>query len=192
MPSKPSSLNVTAAKLAVDSSVFAGGSFWCMEAAFEAVPGVDSAVAGYAGGEGPDPGFDAVASGTSGFVEAVKVYYRPKRVSYSELLDAYWKNVDPTRADGQFSDAGPQYRTVIYYKDDTERAAAAASRKRLQASERFAKPLATEIAPLIAFHRAEAGHQNYYKKNPARYKAYMRFSGREAFLKKVWGAPSAK
>jgi peptide methionine sulfoxide reductase msrA/msrB len=174
------------------ASVFAGGSFWCMEAALEAVPGVDSAVAGYAGGEGPDPGFDAVASGTTGFVEAVKVYYRPGRISYSKLLDVFWKNIDPTRADGQFSDVGAQYRTVLFYKDDSEKAAASASRRKLEASKRFSKPLVTEIAPLVAFHRAEAGHQDYYKKNPARYKAYVRFSGREAFFKKAWGASSGK
>ncbi len=174
------------------TSIFAGGSFWCLEAAFEALPGVDSVISGYTGGQGPNPDFESVSSGNSAYVQAVKVFYRPKRVGYAELLDVYWRHIDPTRADGQFSDQGPQYRTIIFYLDDAQKAAAMASRKRLEKSKRFSKPLLTEIAPMTVFYRAEPEHQDYYKKSGGRYRAYLRFSGREAFFKKAWAAKPGK
>lgn len=175
------------------TAVFAGGSFWCLEPVFEKLPGVDSAQAGYTGGQGPNPNFESVSSGNSAYVEAVKVFYRPKRIKYAKLLDAYWRNIDPTRADGQFSDAGAQFRTAIFFRDSSEQAQAEASRKRLGKSKRFAKPVVTEISPLTVFYPAEAEHQDYYKKSAGRYMAYLKFSGREAFLKKAWGAkPAAK
>ncbi|MDB5048926.1 MAG: msrA [Fibrobacteres bacterium] len=174
------------------TAIFAGGSFWCMEPAFETLPGVDSVISGYTGGQGPNPNFESVSSGNSAYVEAVQVYYHPRRIGYSKLLDAYWKNIDPTRADGQFSDEGAQFRTLIFYREEAERIAAEASMKRLQKSKRFSKPLVTEIAEATVFYPAESEHQDYYVKSKARYKAYVRFSGREAFFKKVWGAKPAK
>lgn len=169
------------------SAVFAGGSFWCMEAAFEKVSGVDSVVAGYTGGTGPAPGFDAIAAGDSGWVQAVRVHYRPARVGYGKLLDTFWKNIDPTRADGQFTDAGRQYRPVVFFRTAAERKAAETSLTRIAKSGRFAKPIVTGVAPAGEFHRAEEGHQDYAKKNGPRYRAYYHFSGREGFFRKAWG-----
>ncbi|HKP94530.1 MAG TPA: peptide-methionine (S)-S-oxide reductase MsrA [Fibrobacteria bacterium] len=173
----------------IDTAIFAGGSFWCLEPVFEGLPGVDSVLSGYTGGQGPDPDFESVSSGNSAYVEAVEVFYHPKRIGYPKLLDAYWRNIDPTRADGQFSDEGLQFRTIIFYRNASEQAAAAASLKRLEKSKRFSRPLVTEIAPAGFFYPAEAEHQDYYRKSAARYKTYLRFSGREAFLKKAWGRP---
>lgn len=171
-------------------AVFAGGSFWALEPVFENLPGVDSAVSGYTGGLSEHPDFESVTSGNSDYVEAVEVYYHPRRIRFAALLDAYWRNIDPTRADGQFSDSGPQYRPVLFYGGEAEKAVAAASRMRLEKSKRFRKPIVVQILPAAAFHRAEAEHQDYYRKSAGRYRAYTRFSGREAFLKKAWGGKS--
>ncbi|MDB5106845.1 MAG: peptide methionine sulfoxide reductase [Fibrobacteres bacterium] len=183
-----------------DTAVFAGGSFWCMEAALEVLPGVDSVTAGYA--LGPDsadrpgaqplpghnpPDFESVSTGTTAYVEAVRVVFHPKRIGYGKLLDAYWRNIDPTRADGQFSDDGKQFRPILFYADEGQKAAAESSRKRLADSKRFRKPIAAAIAPAAEFHPAEPMHQDYYKRNAARYRTYVEFSGREAFLRKAWG-----
>ena len=173
----------------VATALFAGGSFWCLEPVFEKLVGVDSARAGYAGPSGAPPTFDLVTSGASGYVEAVQVFYHPKRIRYAALLDAYWRNIDPTRADGQFSDAGPAYRTIVYYQGPKEKQAAELSRKKLDRSKRFSKPVATEILPAETFFPAEAEHQDYYRKAAVRYRAYYKFSGREDFLKKAWGRP---
>ncbi|MEO6096667.1 MAG: peptide-methionine (S)-S-oxide reductase MsrA [Fibrobacteria bacterium] len=175
-----------------DTAIFAGGSFWCLESVFEALPGVDSATAGYTGGQGKggqeaDPNFESVSTGNSSYVEAVRVIFRPKRVSYPKLLETFWKSIDPTRADGQFSDEGAQFRTVIFHLKEDQRKAAEASRAKLSRSKRFSKPILTGIAPATVFFAAEAEHQNYYKRNAPRYQAYVRFSGREAFFKKAWG-----
>jgi methionine-S-sulfoxide reductase len=169
-------------------AVFAGGSFWCLEPVFESLPGVDSAESGYAGSAGPAPTFEQVTSGTTGWLEAVRVHYHPDRISYAQLLDAYWRHIDPTRADGQFTDDGPPFRTVIFYADAAEAKAAEESKRKLERSRRFPKPIVTEIRPAGGFHRAEAEHQDYAKRNAARYRAYYRFSGREAFFAKAWGA----
>jgi methionine-S-sulfoxide reductase len=186
----------------LDTAVFAGGSFWCLEAAFEALPGVDSATAGYALGQGTGgpgaeaqgsggresgPDFESVSTGSSPYVEAVQVIFRPRRITYAKLLETFWKSIDPTRADGQFSDEGAQFRTIVFHRNEAQRKAAEASRKKLSRSKRFSKPILTAIAPAAAFHAAEAEHQDYYKRNAARYKTYVRFSGREAFFKKAWG-----
>jgi methionine-S-sulfoxide reductase len=171
-----------------DTAFFAGGSFWCLEAAFEGLPGVDSATAGYTGGQGPNPNFESVTSGNSSYVEAVRVLFRPKRIGYAKLLDAYWRNVDPTRADGQFSDAGVQFRPIVFYRNAPQQAAAEVSRAKLAKSGRFPKPILAEIAPATVFYPAEPEHQDYHKRKAPHYRAYVKFSGREAFLKKVWGA----
>lgn len=170
------------------TALFAGGSFWCLEPAFEGIPGVDSVVSGYTGGQGPNPDFESVSSGNSAYVQAVRVTYHPKRVPYAKLLDAYWKNIDPTRADGQFSDDGRQYRPIIFHFDEAQKTGAEASLKRLRKSKRFSKPILTEIVPASVFYAAEPEHQDYYRKHAARYKTYVKFSGRDAFLRKVWGA----
>jgi peptide-methionine (S)-S-oxide reductase len=170
------------------TALFAGGSFWCLEPAFESIPGVDSVVSGYTGGQGPNPDFESVSSGISAYVQAVRVTYHPGRVAYSKLLDAYWRNIDPTRADGQFSDDGPQYRPIIFHLDEAQKTGAEASLKRLRKSKRFSKPIVAEILPATVFHPAEDEHQDYYRKNAGRYKTYLKFSGREAFLRQVWGA----
>lgn len=176
---------------APDTAIFAGGSFWCLEQAFESLPGVDSVTSGYTGGHGPHPDFESVSEGNSSYVEAVRVVFRPKRIGYGELVDAFWKNIDPTRDDGQFTDSGPQYRTLIFYRDETQRTAAEASRKRLDKSKRFSKPIVTGMVPATAFHAAEPEHQDYYKRNAPRYRVYYRLSGREAFMRKVWGGNGA-
>lgn len=174
-----------------DSAVFAGGAFWCLEAAFEAVPGVDSVEAGYTGGTGSAPTFDALSSGDSVWVQAVRVHYRPSRVGYKKLLDTFWRNIDPTRADGQFTDEGAQYRTVVFFGDESQRKVAEAVRDKLAKSKRFAKPIVTEVLKEGEFFRAEAEHQDYAKRNGPRYRAYYQFSGRDGFFRKAWGKAKA-
>jgi peptide methionine sulfoxide reductase msrA/msrB len=169
------------------TAVFAGGCFWCTESDFEKVDGVIEAISGYTGGDMPNPTYEQVSAGGTGHVEAVKVIYDPAKITYKQLLDVFWRHVDPTDGGGQFVDRGSQYRSVIFYADDNERAMAEASKKRLAASGRFDKPLVTEILPLGAFYPAEDYHQDYYKKNPIRYGWYRSGSGRDQFLEKVWG-----
>ncbi len=168
------------------SAVFAGGCFWCTEADFEKVPGVVEVVSGYTGGHVPEPDYEQVSSGTTGHVEAVKVIYDVSRVDYAKLLEVFWRTVDPTDAGGQFVDRGAQYRSVIFYADDEERRLAEASKQQLAASGHFEAPIATEILPLSSFYAAEDYHQDYYKKNPLRYRYYRSGSGRDQFLTKTW------
>lgn len=176
------------------SSLFAGGSFWCLEAAFDSLSGVDSAVSGYVRISGaPDsagsPAFEATSDA---WVQAVRVHYRPGRIPYRKLADIFWRNIDPTRRDGQFTDAGPQYRTFLFYSGEAERKVAGESRDRLAKSKRFRKPIVTELAPAGVFHRGEAEHQDYARRNAPRYLGYYRFSGREAFFKQAWGGHKGK
>ena len=168
-------------------ATFAGGCFWCVESGFEHIPGVIEAVSGYAGGHAKNPTYEQVSAGGTGHAESVQVHYNPSVISYDELLDAYWKMVNPTDNGGQFVDRGSQYRPIIFYTSEAEKQAAEQSRDRLAASGRFDKPIVTEIVPLKVFYRAEEYHQNYYKKNPLRYKFYRYHSGRDQFLEKVWG-----
>jgi len=168
------------------SAVFAGGCFWCTESDFEKVPGVIDAISGYTGGHVPNPTYHQVSSGTTGHVESVKVIYDPKKVTYQELLDYFWRHVNPTDAGGQFVDRGSQYRSVIFYADEHQHRLAEASKKKLEASGVFDKPIVTEILPLGPFYPAEAYHQDYYKKNPIRYHWYRSGSGRDQFLEKTW------
>jgi peptide methionine sulfoxide reductase msrA/msrB len=171
------------------TATFAGGCFWCVQADFEKVPGVVKVVAGYAGGRGKNPTYENY--GAQGFVEAVQVSYDPAKVSYQKLLDYFWRHIDPTDAGGQFVDRGPEYRSVIYYHEAEQKRLAEESKENLAQSGRFQKPVATEILPFTNFYRAEDYHQDYYRKNPIRYKYYRWNSGRDQFLQKVWGAASA-
>ncbi len=165
---------------------FAGGCFWCTESDFEKVDGVIEAYSGYTGGHLENPTYKQVSRGGSGHTEAVLVVYDPKKVSYEVLLDVFWRKVNPTDAGGQFVDRGDMYRSGIYYTDESERQLAEASKKELDASGVFDKPVVTEILPLDKFYFAENYHQNYYKKNPVRYKWYRSGSGRDQFLEKAW------
>ena len=168
------------------TAVFAGGCFWCTESDFEKVDGVINAISGYTGGKVADPSYEQVSAGGTGHVEAVKVIYDPGKVSYAQLLEVFWRHIDPTDTGGQFVDRGSQYRSVIFYSGEEQRRMAAASKKALEQSGRFAKPIATEILPLGSFYEAEEYHQDYYKKNPIRYSFYRTGSGRDQFLKKAW------
>jgi len=171
---------------ATKSAVFAGGCFWCTESDFEKATGVIEAISGYTGGRVADPTYEQVSSGGTGHVEAVKVVYDPERVTYAELLEYFWRQVDPTDPGGQFVDRGAQYRSVIFYADEAQRRLAEASKQMLASSGRFQKPIATEILPLGPFYVAEDYHQDYYKENPLRYRYYRYGSGRDQFLEKNW------
>jgi len=169
-------------------ATFAGGCFWCTEADFEKLPGVSKAISGYTGGHKENPSYEEVSSGTTGHVEAVQVYYDPSKLTYEELLDYFWRHIDPTDGGGQFVDRGSQYRSVIFYHDEDQKKLAEKSKEDLSKSGKFNKPVVTEIIKFTKFYEAEEYHQDYYKKNPLRYKYYRYNSGRDQFLKKVWGS----
>jgi len=166
-------------------ATFAGGCFWCVESDFEKVPGVLKVVSGYTGGTGDHPTYENYAG--KGHIEAVQVFYNPAKVTYEQLLDFFWRHIDPTDGGGQFVDRGPQYRSAIFYHDAEQRRLAEQSKEELGKTGRFAKPIMTEIIPFKKFYDAEEYHQDYYKKNPIRYKYYRHGSGRDKFLEKVWG-----
>ena len=163
-----------------------GGCFWCTESDFEKVDGVIDAVSGYTGGQDPAPSYKSVSSGTTGHTEAVQVFYDPRKVTYTELLDVFWRHINPTDPNGQFVDRGSQYRPEIFYHNESQKKQAIASRKSLEASMVFGKPIATPITRLEQFFPAESYHQDYYKKNAVRYKYYRWGSGRDQFLEKTW------
>jgi peptide methionine sulfoxide reductase msrA/msrB len=167
-------------------AVFAGGCFWCTEADFEKVEGVVEAVSGYTGGRGANPSYQQVSAGGSGHVEAVKVIYDPNKITYEQLLQVFWRHVNPADGGGQFVDRGSQYRSAIFYANEQERQLAEASKKELEASGRFGQTIATDILPLGPFYSAEDYHQDYYRKNPLRYRFYRAGSGRDQFLEKIW------
>jgi peptide methionine sulfoxide reductase msrA/msrB len=171
----------------IEMATFAGGCFWCTEADFEKVPGVVKVISGYTGGRKENPSYEEVSSGTTGHVEAVQVYYDPARVSYKELLNWFWRHVDPTDPGGQFVDRGSQYRSAIFYHNEEQKRLAEKSKEALEKSGKFDKPIVTEIIKFDKFYEAEEYHQDYYKKNPLRYKYYRYASGRDQFLEKVWG-----
>lgn len=168
-------------------ATFAGGCFWCMEAPFEKLPGVSAVISGYTGGQVVDPTYKAVCSGTTGHAEAIQVHFDETRVSYADLLQVFWRQIDPTDEGGQFADRGNQYRTEIFVHDDAQRAAAEASKQALAASGRFDEPIVTPISTAVTFYAAEEYHQDYYKKNESDYKRYRKGSGREGYLKRTWG-----
>jgi peptide methionine sulfoxide reductase msrA/msrB len=169
------------------TATFAGGCFWCTEADFEKVDGVVEAISGYTGGHTDNPTYHQVSAGGTGHVEAVQVIYDPQKTTYNELLDVFWRHVDPIDAGGQFVDRGPSYWSVIFYHDDQQKHLAEASKRALEASGRFDRLIVTEIVKLDKFYKAEDYHQDYYKKNALRYKFYRFGSGRDQFLSRVWG-----
>lgn len=169
------------------AAYFAGGCFWCAESDFEHLDGVADAISGYAGGREENPSYEQVSAGGTGHVEAVKVLYDPARVSYAQLLDWFWRHVDPTDPGGQFVDRGAQYRAVVFVRNDEERKLAEESKARLAASGRFAKPIVTEILDFTTFFPAEDYHQDYAKNHKLKYKYYRYGSGRDQFLDKAWG-----
>jgi len=173
-------------------ATFAGGCFWCMEPPFEKLEGVISVTSGYTGGQKENPTYNQVSSGSTNHAEAIEVLYDSKKVSYAELLEVFWHNIDPTQVNGQFADHGRQYRTAIFYHDEEQKMLAERSKASLEQSGKFKKPVATEITPANAFYPAEEYHQDYYKKNSFHYKKYRFFSGREPFIKKVWGDVNKK
>ncbi len=170
----------------LETAVFAGGCFWCMESDFEKVEGVMEVISGYTGGHKENPTYKEVSSGRTGHAEAVLVRYDPEKISYERLLEVFWRHIDPTDSGGQFVDRGSQYRSAIFYKDEIQKKLAQRSKEALQTSGLFDKPIVTEIVPLTTFYPAEDYHQDYYRKNPLRYHGYRSGSGRDAFLKKTW------
>lgn len=166
-------------------AIFAGGCFWCTESDFDHVPGVLSTVSGYTGGKVPNPGYERVSAGGTGHAEAVEVTYDPGKVSYQQLLDFYWRSIDPTVKDAQFCDHGNQYRTAIFVRSEEERKLAEASKKKVE--EQLKKPIYTEIAAAGPFYAAEDYHQDFYKKNPTKYKFYRWNCGRDQRLEQIWG-----
>jgi len=171
----------------LETATFAGGCFWCVEADFEKVEGVVEAISGYTGGQRENPTYKEVSAGGTRHTEAVQVIYDPAKISYSQLLDVFWRHMDPTDPDGQFVDRGSQYRPGIFYHDEEQKRLAQESKAAMDQSGRFSRPIATEITMLTTFYRAEEYHQDYYKKNGIRYKLYRSGSGRDSYLKKTWG-----
>jgi peptide-methionine (S)-S-oxide reductase len=168
-------------------AIFAGGCFWCVEQDFEKLDGVIEAESGYIGGHQPNPSYETVSDGGTGHTEAVRVIYDPAKLSYPQLLDYFWRHIDPTTPNRQFCDRGDQYRSAIFWLDETQREAAEASRDALVRSGRF-PVVYTEVAPATTFWLAEAYHQDYHKRNPLRYAYYRQGCGRDARLAKVWGS----
>ncbi len=171
----------------LETAVFAAGCFWCVEEAFDKVDGVVSTTSGYTGGDVKNPTYEQVSGGGSGHAEAVNVVYDPAKVTYAQLLQVFWHNTDPTDAGGQFCDRGSQYRSAIFVDGETQRRLAEESKKALETSGRLKTPIATAIVPASAFYAAEGYHQDYYKKNPVRYKFYKYGCGRAQRLEQVWG-----
>jgi len=170
----------------LETATFAGGCFWSMERPFENTPGVVSTVVGFAGGTVKNPTYDQVSTRTTGHAESVQVQFDPSKVSYDRLLDIYWHNIDPLTNDRQFCDQGTEYRTVVFYANDSQRVAAEHSRADVQ--KHFTKPVVTQIVPMGAFYKAEDYHQHFADRFPDRYNAYRRGCGRDARLKELWGA----
>ncbi len=168
-------------------ATFAGGCFWCIESGFEKLPGVDDAISGYTAGKLENPTYKQVSRGGTGHTEAVQVHYDPAVISYDDLLEGFWRQFDPTDGEGSFVDRGSQYRPGVYYNNIAEKEAVEASIARYEASGRYAKPFAVEVAPLGVFYPAESYHQDYHIKNPIRYKYYRSGSGRDQYLEKFWG-----
>jgi len=173
-------------------ATFAGGCFWCVEADFDKVEGVVSTTSGYIGGQVPNPTYEQVSAGTTGYVEAVEIVFDPRRVSYDKLLEVFWVNIDPTVVNRQFCDVGSQYRSAIFVHDEAQRRAAEASKAALQKSKPFKAAIVTPIEAATTFYRAEDYHQDYYLKNPVRYRFYRTGCGRDARLKELWGERAGK
>ncbi len=171
----------------LETAIFAGGCFWCMEPPYDKLPGVVSTTSGYVGGHTKNPTYEQVSSGTTGHAEAVQVVFDPTKVSYEKLLEVFWRNIDPTTANAQFCDHGSQYRSGIFYLNEEQHRLAVASRERLESTKPFSQPIVTEITHATTFYPAEDYHQDYYKKNPLRYKFYRTACGRDSRLEELWG-----
>jgi peptide-methionine (S)-S-oxide reductase len=195
LPRRPLALGIASAVLGIASTslqaetpaeaIFAGGCFWCMEPPYDRQTGVTATISGYTGGELENPTYDDVSSGDTDHIEVVKVEYDADQISYEQLLDIYWRNIDPFAVGRQFCDVGDQYRSAIFYQNDEQRELAEASKEAME--ERFDETITTEILPADTFWAAEEYHQNYYEKNPVRYKFYRFSCGRDGRLEEVWG-----
>lgn len=172
-------------------ATFAGGCFWCVEPPFDKLDGVVSTTSGYTGGQVKNPTYEQVSAGGTGHAEAVRVVYDPRRVTYAELLDVFWRNIDPLTPNRQFCDEGDQYRSAIFYHTEEQKRLAEETKAALGASGRFDGPIVTEIAPAMTFYPAEEYHQDYYRKNPLRYRFYRFACGRDQRLEELWGSRQA-
>lgn len=171
-----------------ENALFAGGCFWCMQHPFDELKGVLSTAVGYTGGLSENPTYEEVCSGTTGHAEAIQIQFDPSQVTYSQLLDVLWKNIDPTTANRQFADIGSQYRTAVFYYNEDQKQLAKSSKEEMERSGVFDKPIVTEIIPASIFYNAEEYHQKYYEKCPVRYKRYKSGSGRERYMERTWGS----
>jgi methionine-S-sulfoxide reductase len=172
---------------ATRTAIFAGGCFWCIQPAFDKAKGVIKTVVGYSGGTEPNPTYELVTSEKTNYRESIEITYDPAKISYEQLLDIYWRQIDPTQADGQFTDTGPSYRAAIFYGNADEKKIAEVSKEKLAHSGKFDKPIVTEILPATKFWSAEDYHQKYYQQNPEHFEAFEEGSGRVSFKKKAWG-----
>ena len=170
----------------LEKATFAGGCFWCMQPFFDRLKGVKKTVVGYTGGHTQNPTYEEVSSGQTGHAESIEVTYDPKEVTYNQIINVYWHNIDPTQFNGQFVDEGTQYRTVIFYHNEEQKRIAEQSKKELGVSGKFDKPIVTAIEPAGTFYPAEDYHQEYYQKSPFRYNMYHAGTGREGYKEKVW------
>ncbi len=173
--------------LQLSKATFAGGCFWCMEEAFEKVEGVTSAVSGYSGGQVENPTYEQVSAGGTGHTESIEVIFDPGKVTYAQLLEVFWRNVDPTTPNAQFCDHGNQYRTAIFYHDENQKKLIDESKRNIENTKNFPGAIVTEISPASEFYIAEEYHQDYYTKNPIRYKYYKWNCGRAKRLEQLWG-----
>ena len=185
-------LHSLAAESKTEIATFAGGCFWCMEPPFDKIDGVISTTSGYIGGHQDNPSYEQVSAGTTGHTEAVRIEYEPEKISYQQLLAVFWKNIDPTTANRQFCDSGSQYRSGIFYHNEAQKNAADESLKALKQSKPFTAPVVTEITAASVFYPAEDYHQDYYLKNPLRYKYYRFACSRDNRLEELWGEPASK
>jgi len=167
-------------------ATFAGGCFWCIQPAFDKAKGVIKTVVGYSGGTEPNPTYELVSSEKTGYRESIQITYDPAKISYDQLLDIYWRQIDPTQADGQFTDIGPSYRAAVFYGNNDEKRIAETSKEKLARSGKFKKPIVTEILPAMKFYPAEVYHQKYYQQNPEHFEAFEHGSGRTSFKKQTW------
>jgi peptide-methionine (S)-S-oxide reductase len=191
-PAAAKDSGMTAIASRLEKATFAGGCFWCMESPFDKLQGVVSVTAGYTGGQVKNPTYEQVSAGGTGHAESVQIVYDPKKISYAKLLDVFWHNVDPTVTDRQFCDIGDQYRTAIFYHNEEQQQAAKQSKTALEKSKSFKEIVVTEIVKASEFYQAEEYHQQYYKKNPFRYKYYRTGCGRDHRLKELWGDMAGK
>lgn len=169
-----------------EEATFAGGCFWCLQAIYDRIKGVQKTLVGYTGGKKPNPSYEEVKTGETGHYEAIKILYDPEKVSYNKLLEKFWKNIDPTDDEGQFNDRGSQYKTVIFHHNEKQKKLAKKSKQKLEKSKKFEKPIVTKVLPAKKFYKAERYHQKYYQKKTGQYKQYKENSGREKYFNQKW------